>query len=57
MEVLKGPRSTLLIFEGGEREPWDKHSRQPVEAGKGKETDSSLEPLERHTTHHTLILA
>lgn len=36
------PLLALKIEEGG---PWAKECRQSLESGKGKETDSSLEPL------------
>lgn len=57
MEVVKRPKSILLVFEDREREPWGKQSRKPVEARKGKDIDSSPEPAERNLIHQHLDLS
>lgn len=57
MEALKGPKLILLVFEDKERETWGKQSTQPLEVGKGKEIDYSLEPPESNATHQHLDLS
>lgn len=57
MAALEGPKSILLVLEDREREPCAKESRQLLEAEKGKETNSPLEPPERNAAHLHLDLS
>lgn len=49
--------SNITGFKDGRREPKSQGTRWPLEAGKVKATDSSLEPPERSGSSDTVILA
>ena len=44
-------RAEVRVIQLFEEQAWAKERMQPVEAGKGQETDSALESSERKATH------
>ena len=54
---IRNPQPDAAGFENGGREPWAKERSWPLEAGKDKGMDPSLEPPQSNFPQDTLILS